>query len=60
MIEFYRDKAGQWRFRIKGGNGETVAQGEAYRSKANCMLGLETLKRILNDSPPTIFIDGDS
>jgi len=30
----YEDKAGKFRFRLKAGNGETVAVGEAYETMA--------------------------
>jgi uncharacterized protein YegP (UPF0339 family) len=33
-FEVYEDKAGKFRFRLKAGNGEVVATGEAYESKA--------------------------
>lgn len=33
-FELYSDKAGKFRFRLKAGNGEVIAVGEAYESKA--------------------------
>lgn len=33
-FEVYEDKAGKFRFRLKAGNGEIVAVGEAYETKA--------------------------
>lgn len=47
MIEIYKDTAGEWRFRIKGKNGEIVATGEAYQSKAGALRGLGALVTIL-------------
>ncbi|MGZ5374265.1 MAG: YegP family protein, partial [Aeromicrobium sp.] len=32
-FELYTDKAGKFRFRLKAGNGQVVAVGEAYESK---------------------------
>jgi uncharacterized protein YegP (UPF0339 family) len=44
-FEVYEDKAGKFRFRLKAANGEIVAQGEAYESKAGAHEGCEAVKR---------------
>lgn len=44
-FEVYEDKAGKYRFRLKAGNGEIVAQGEAYESKDGAIKGTEAVKR---------------
>ncbi|RAG82186.1 DUF1508 domain-containing protein [Streptacidiphilus pinicola] len=44
-FEVYQDKAHQWRFRLKAGNGEVVASGEGYPTKANAERGCEAVKR---------------
>lgn len=44
-FEVYEDKSGKFRFRLKAGNGEIVAQGEAYESRANAHEGCEAVKR---------------
>jgi uncharacterized protein YegP (UPF0339 family) len=44
-FEVYKDKAGQWRFRLKAANGETVASGESYPTEANAERGCEAVKR---------------
>lgn len=44
-FEIYTDKAGKFRFRLKAGNGEVVATGEAYESKAGVIKGVEAVKR---------------
>lgn len=35
-FEMYKDSNGQFRWRLKAGNGEIIASGEAYTSKTNC------------------------
>jgi uncharacterized protein YegP (UPF0339 family) len=35
----------QYRFRLKAGNGEIVAVGEAYETKAGAHAGCEAVKR---------------
>jgi uncharacterized protein YegP (UPF0339 family) len=44
-FEVYEDKAGKFRFRLKAGNGEVVATGEAYESKAAATKGCDAVKR---------------
>jgi uncharacterized protein YegP (UPF0339 family) len=43
-FEVYKDKAGKFRFRLKAGNGEIIAVGEAYESKAGVMNGIESIR----------------
>jgi len=44
-FELYKDTAGKFRFRLKAGNGQVVAVGEAYESKAAAMNGIESVRR---------------
>ena len=44
-FEVYKDKAGKYRFRLKASNGEIVATGEAYESKASALNGCEAVQR---------------
>ncbi|WP_280258047.1 YegP family protein [Nocardia wallacei] len=44
-FELYTDKAGKVRFRLKAGNGEVIAVGEAYESKAAAAKGIESIKK---------------
>lgn len=43
-FEVYKDKAGKYRFRLKAGNGQVIAVGEAYESKAAVMNGIESIR----------------
>jgi uncharacterized protein YegP (UPF0339 family) len=40
-FEVYSDKAGKFRFRLKASNGQVVATGEAYETKAAAKDGCE-------------------
>ncbi|MFI6112777.1 YegP family protein [Kitasatospora sp. NPDC051164] len=40
-----RDARGEWRFRLKAGNGEIVATGESYPTKQGVEQGIEAVKR---------------
>lgn len=44
-FEIYTDKAGKFRFRLKAGNGEVVATGEAYEAKSAAIKGTEAVQR---------------
>ncbi|HET6212621.1 MAG TPA: YegP family protein [Micromonosporaceae bacterium] len=50
-FEVYKDKAGKYRFRLKAGNGEIIAVGESYESKAGVLGGIESIKRTAPDAP---------
>ena len=43
-FELYKDKAGQYRFRLKAGNGEVVGQSEGYSSKSSALNGIKSIR----------------
>lgn len=49
--EVYTDKAGEFRFRLKARNGEIIATGEGYKSKASCLNGIESIKKNAPEAP---------
>ena len=49
-FEVYKDKAGEFRFRLKARNGEIIAVGEGYKSKAGCLNGIDSIKRNAPDA----------
>ncbi len=44
-FELYKDKAGEYRFRLKASNGAVIATSEGYRTKKACMNGIESVIR---------------
>ncbi len=44
-FEIYTDKAGEFRFRLKASNGQVIATGEGYKTHANCLNGVESVKK---------------
>ena len=44
-FELYRDKASKYRFRLKAGNGQVIATGEAYETKASALNGIESVRK---------------
>lgn len=45
VFEWYQDKKGKFRFRLKAANGEVIATSEGYNSKASCVDGIESVKK---------------
>jgi uncharacterized protein YegP (UPF0339 family) len=50
-FEVYKDKKGEYRFRLKAGNGEVIAVGESYPQKAACLKCIESIKKNAPDAP---------
>ena len=44
-FEVYEDKSGKFRFRLKASNGQIVASGEAYETKAAAKKGCESVQK---------------
>ena len=44
-FECYKDKAGEFRFRLKAANGNTILTSEGYKSKAGCANGIESVRK---------------
>jgi len=45
VFEWYKDKNGKFRFRLKAANGEIIAVSEGYNSKDGCVNGIESVKK---------------
>ncbi len=44
-FEVYKDKAGEFRFRFKASNGETMFSSEGYKAKASALNAIESIKK---------------
>jgi len=44
-FECYKDKAGEFRFRLKAANGNTILASEGYKSKSGCTNGIESVRK---------------
>ena len=47
----YKDRAGKFRFRLKASNGQVVATGEAYETRAAAKKGCESVLRAATGAP---------
>ena len=52
-FEIYKDKAGEFRFRLKASNGQNILGSEGYSKKASCMNGVESVRK--NSQNPDLF-----
>jgi len=53
-FECYKDKAGEFRFRLKAGNGNNILSSEGYKSKSSCTNGIESVRK--NSQDPDRFV----
>ena len=49
-FELYKDSGGKFRFRLKASNGQIIATGEAYESKASALKGIESVRKNAGDA----------
>lgn len=53
-FEIYQSSNGEYRFRLKAGNGEIIAVSEGYKSKASAMNGIESVQ---TNAPSAAVVD---
>ena len=44
-FEIYKDKRGEYRFRLKASNGEIILGSEGYKSKTSCKNGVASVQK---------------
>ncbi len=44
-FEIYKDKKGEYRWKLLAGNNQIIATGEGYSSKDGCKKGIESVKK---------------
>ena len=49
-FELYKDRKGQFRFRLKASNGQIIASGESYTTKRAAMNGINSIKKNAADA----------
>ena len=56
-FEIYKDKAGEFRFRLRAKNGQIILASEGYGTKANCKNGIDSIGKNAPDAE-TLLIEG--
>ena len=54
-FELYKDKAGEFRFRLKAGNGEIIGKSEGYKAKASAKKGIASIAKNAPDAPIVVI-----
>ncbi len=49
-FEVYKDKKGEFRFRLKARNGQIIATGEGYSKLDSCLKGVESVRKNAKDA----------
>lgn len=44
-FEVYTDRKGEFRFRLKAGNGQIICTGEGYKAKKSCLNGIASIRK---------------
>jgi uncharacterized protein YegP (UPF0339 family) len=53
--ELYKDKAGEFRFRLKAANGEIIGKSESYKAKASAKKGIASIAKNAPDAPVVVI-----
>lgn len=53
-FEVFEDRIGGWRWRLVAGNGEPIAQSEAYGSRTDAERGATDVRDLVVESEPAI------
>ena len=48
-FEIYKDKKGEFRFRLKASNGQAILASEGYAAKSGCTNGIESVRKNASD-----------
>lgn len=48
-FEIYKDNAGEFRFRLKASNGQSILASEGYKDKAGCKNGIASVQKNAGD-----------
>ena len=49
-FEVFKDRKKQWRFRLRARNGKIIASSEAYVSRRNAIIGIESIQDCAPDA----------
>lgn len=53
-FELFKDKAGEYRFRLKAPNGQIIIASEGYKVRSSAMNGIESVRK--NSQNPDRFV----
>ena len=59
-FEIYTDKRGEFRFRLKANNGQSILASEGYKAKASCTNGIESVRKNSQDDSKFEMLESKS
>ncbi|MCW8885355.1 MAG: YegP family protein [Motiliproteus sp.] len=59
-FELYQDKGGDYRFRLKAGNGENIGTSQGYKAKTGATNGIESVKKNASEASLYEVFEGKS
>ena len=48
-VEIFKDKSGEWRFRVRAKNKKIIAASEGYKRRGSAVNGVVSLKKNMED-----------
>jgi uncharacterized protein YegP (UPF0339 family) len=48
-FEIYKDKRGEFRFKLKASNGQSILASEGYKAKSSCTNGIKSVRKNSQD-----------
>ncbi|MCB1193218.1 MAG: DUF1508 domain-containing protein [Leptospiraceae bacterium] len=49
-FEVYKDKSGEFKFKLKSKNGDLFHSEQSYKTKAGCMKGIDSLRKNVTEA----------
>lgn len=46
LFQYYKDNAGEWRWRLRANNNEIIASGEGYKNKQDCLHAVDLIRNL--------------
>lgn len=50
VFEIFRDRRGEWRFRLRARNGKIIASSEGYSHRRNVLKGVNAVQSCVDDA----------
>lgn len=57
-FELYKDKSGEYRFRLKASNGQNIGTSEGYKAKPSAENGIESVRKNATDQSRYSVFEG--
>jgi len=59
LFQYYKDKRGEWRWRLRANNNEIIASGEGYKNKKDCLHAVDLIRDLSPDAEIRVYTSQD-